>query len=393
MSRTVLWLVVGGAVVVAGGLAVAWRGQLHDKAVLDQATRPVAAAPVPSIAPGPPAASPQPVAPPQAASAAPAAGVPTFDIARIGPDGRAVIAGRAAPGAKIVLLNGGKEIARGVADARGEWVVIAQDPPLSAGQHELRVVQHIDGRAPVTSEQVVVAIVPEPPSPTMPDPKAPAPQASAQAPTAQAPTAQAPTGQAPTAQAPAATVPSASPGTKAPKEETLVMISPPGGPATLVQPPTSAGVPRSGDLAMSTLDYDERGRVTVTGIAAAGAVVRVYIDGVLVGEAAAGVDGRWKVTPADPVGPGKHTVRLDRLAGDGKPVARLELPFDRVEVPSASRDVRRLVVVRGDNLWNIARAHYGTGFHHTVIYGANKEQIRDPDLIYPGQVFSLPKVN
>jgi nucleoid-associated protein YgaU len=50
-------------------------------------------------------------------------------------------------------------------------------------------------------------------------------------------------------------------------------------------------------------------------------------------------------------------------------------------------------VVRGDNLWSIARAHYGTGFHHTVIYGANKEQIRNPDLIYPGQVFSLPKVN
>ena len=86
--------------------------------------------------------------------------VPSFDVARIGPDGRAVIAGRATPGAKIVLLDGGKEIARGEADARGEWVVIAQDPPLGAGQHELRVVQHIEGRAPVTSDQVVVAVVP-----------------------------------------------------------------------------------------------------------------------------------------------------------------------------------------------------------------------------------------
>ena len=51
------------------------------------------------------------------------------------------------------------------------------------------------------------------------------------------------------------------------------------------------------------------------------------------------------------------------------------------------------MVVRGDNLWNIARAHYGHGMHHTMIYGANKEQIRDPDLIYPGQVLSLPKAN
>ena len=69
------------------------------------------------------------------------------------------------------------------------------------------------------------------------------------------------------------------------------------------------------------------------------------------------------------------------------------MPFDRVVMPPGTKEGRRLVVVRGDNLWNIARAHYGTGFHHTVIYGANKEQIRDPDLIYPGQVFSLPKVN
>ena len=57
-------------------------------------------------------------------TAAPEVAVPSFDIARIGPDGRAVIAGRAQPGAKIVLLDGGKEIAQGQADANGEWVVI-----------------------------------------------------------------------------------------------------------------------------------------------------------------------------------------------------------------------------------------------------------------------------
>ena len=283
--------------------------------------------------------------------------VPTFDIARIGPDGRAVVAGRANPGAKIVLLDGGKEIARGEADARGEWVVIVQDPPLTPGQHELRVVQHIEGRAPVTSEQVVVAVVPEPPA------------------------------------AAAAAQPSR-PAGQPPREETLVMIAPPGGgPPKLVQAPSAAGVPRSGDLAVATLDYDEAGHVTVTGLATPGVVVRVYINDNLVAEGAAGADGRWKLAPPDPIGPGKHTLRLDRLASDGKPVARLELPFDRVVVAPGTKDSRRLIVVRGDNLWNIARAHYGVGFHHTVIYGANKEQIRNPDLIYPGQVFSLPKVN
>ena len=225
--------------------------------------------------------------------------------------------------------------------------MVLADPPLGPGQHELRVVQHIEGRAPVTSEQVVVAVVP-----------------------------------------------SAGPGpTDKPREETLVMISPPGGPSTLVQPPSPAGVPRSADLKLSTLDYDERGQVTITGQAAPGATVRAYLDDMMVAEGTTGADGRWRLAPAQPIDSGKHKLRLDRLARDGKPTARLELPFERLATVTASADGRRLHVVRGDNLWNIARAHYGEGWRYTVIFDANKNQIRDPDLIYPGQIFSLPKVN
>jgi hypothetical protein len=274
--------------------------------------------------------------------------VPTFDVARIGPDGRAVIAGRAAPGAKIVLLDGGKEIARGEANSRGEWVVLAQDTPLAPGPHELRVVQHIEGRAPVTSEQVVVAVVPQPP------------------------------GSDKTAAKPA--------------EETLVMISPSSGAATLVQPPSSAGVPKVGDLQVSTLDYDEKGQTTITGQATPGTTVRAYLDDKPVAEGKAGSDGRWRLAPSDPLQAGEHRLRVDRLAQDGKPVARLEMKFQRQEAAPGDT-ARRLHIVRGDNLWNIARAHYGEGFRFTTIFDANKDQIRDPNLIYPGQIFSLPKVN
>ena len=250
MSRTVIWLVVGGAIVIAAGLGVAWQVRVSEQAILDRATKPAAAAPSTTSSATPPATAAAPAAPAAPSTPSPAppvVAVPTFDIARISPDGRAVIAGRANPGAKIVLLDGGKEIARGEADARGEWVVIAQDPPLSSGQHELRVVQHIEGRAPVTSEQVVVAVVPEAPAGATPPV----------------------TGQ-------------------PPREETLVMIAPPGGgPAKLVQAPSAAGVPRSGDLALSTLDYDDAGHVTVTGQATPGVVVRVYINDNLVAEGAA----------------------------------------------------------------------------------------------------------
>jgi nucleoid-associated protein YgaU len=337
MSRTILALVAVGGVVIAVALGVAWRGKMSDQAVIDQAAKPVVAAtPAPTAAK--PAANPPPT---------PAVVTPTFDVARIGTDGRAVIAGRAAPGAKVVLLDGGKEIAQGEADARGEWVLLAQDPPLSPGQHELRVIQHIEGRAPVTSEQVVVAVVPsqEPPS-----------------------------------------------GDGA-KKETLVMIAPPGGAATLVQPPSAAGVPKAADLQLSTLDYDERGQATITGQAAPGTTVRAYVDDKMVAEGMAGADGRWRIAPAAPIDTGKHKLRLDRLAADGKPSSRLEMPFERAAPQPTTSDTRRLTVVHGDNLWNIARAHYGEGWRYTVIFEANKNQIRDPNLIYPGQLFSLPKVN
>jgi hypothetical protein len=340
MSRTILALVAVGGLVIAVALGVAWRGKMSDQAAISQASRP-AAAPPPAAPPALVEQKPAPSPPP-----APPIAVPTFDVARIGADGRAVIAGRATPGAKVVLLDGGKEIAHGEADARGEWVLLAQDPPLNPGQHELRVIQHIEGRAPVTSDQVVVAVVPD----------------------------------------------AKDTGSGGEKKETLVMIAPPGEAARLVQPPSSAGVAKSGDLQLSTLDYDQRGQTTLSGQAAPGTTVRAYVDDKVVAEGMAGADGHWKLTPTAPIETGKHRLRLDRLAPDGKPSARLEMAFERAAPPTAS-DKQQLTVVHGDNLWNIARAHYGDGWRYTVIFEANKSQIRDPNLIYPGQQFSLPKVN
>src|SRR5262249_47176591 len=154
MSRTVLWLMAGGAVVIAAAVGVVWHGKLSEPTILGQATKPA----------GDPAPAPSHLGLP----VVPEVAGPSFDVARIGPDGGAVIARRAQPGAKIVLLDGGKEIAQGQADANGEWVIIAQNPTLSAGQHELRVIQHIEGRAPVTSDQVVVAVVPDQTKPETP---------------------------------------------------------------------------------------------------------------------------------------------------------------------------------------------------------------------------------
>ncbi len=53
---------------------------------------------------------------------------------------------------------------------------------------------------------------------------------------------------------------------------------------------------------------------------------------------------------------------------------------------------RTYTVVKGDCLWNIAKKLYGNGAKYTVIYNANKDKIKNPNLIYPGQVFTIPAI-
>jgi nucleoid-associated protein YgaU len=48
------------------------------------------------------------------------------------------------------------------------------------------------------------------------------------------------------------------------------------------------------------------------------------------------------------------------------------------------------VVSAGDSLWRISRVTYGAGMRYAVVYKANQDQIRNPDRIYPGQIFVLP---
>jgi len=67
-----------------------------------------------------------------------------------------------------------------------------------------------------------------------------------------------------------------------------------------------------------------------------------------------------------------------------------ESPFARAEPVVAQEGDTVVVVQPGASLWRIARHSYGTGMRYTVIYEANRTQIRNPDLIYPGQVFVVP---
>jgi nucleoid-associated protein YgaU len=71
-------------------------------------------------------------------------------------------------------------------------------------------------------------------------------------------------------------------------------------------------------------------------------------------------------------------------------LARVEFPFERAKPISDLKEGTFIIVQPGNSLWRLARRNYGSGFSYTVIYEANQEQIADPNLIHPGQVFALP---
>jgi nucleoid-associated protein YgaU len=143
-------------------------------------------------------------------------------------------------------------------------------------------------------------------------------------------------------------------------------------------------------LGLEVVDYDAKGAIRFAGTAPPGTVVRLYVDNSAIGDAQADPQGHWMMMPAGSIVPGDHALRLDQVSPAGHVDARIELPFQRAVLAEQDIPVDRVVVQPRENLWRIARHAYGRGILFTEIYQANRNQIRDPNLIFPGQVFTMP---
>ena len=112
--------------------------------------------------------------------------------------------------------------------------------------------------------------------------------------------------------------------------------------------------------------------------------------------------GQWRVGLPE-VDTGTYTLRVDEIDSEGAVISRTETPFRREAVDAIqalqqekqqlSTDiapVSLLTVQPGNTLWGIAREKYGDGFLYVRVFDANNDRIRDPDLIYPGQIFTVP---
>ncbi|MGR3495098.1 LysM peptidoglycan-binding domain-containing protein [Citreimonas sp.] len=150
-----------------------------------------------------------------------------------------------------------------------------------------------------------------------------------------------------------------------------------------------------GQVALDQITYDDSGAVQVAGRGHGGGFVRLYLDNAPIATAQIAADGRWRTTLPQ-VDTGTYTLRVDRIEPDGTVAARAESPFRRVD-PDLLSQARAdgaaisVTVQPGNTLWGISRIRYGEGIDYVRIFDANRDQIRDPDLIYPGQIFDLPE--
>ena len=323
----------------------------------------------------------------------------TFDVVRVTPEGEAVIAGRAKPGSTVTILDKDESLGEVTADARGEWVFVPEKP-LAPGSRELGLEVRKKSGETVQSESVVVLVVPEKgkdiagrPTETPSQPlallvprKGMGPSTVLQKPTiGEREPAAGPSRFAALAPTPGAVPPA--PGGAPPGSLAAV----PGRVAAAPANPSGGG--RDFRLSVDTVDYDDAGRLSLSGRAPPGALVQLYLNNRFVGRTRAGSDGIWRLSPDRTVVPGLYTLRVDHVDANGKVLARLAFPFSRAEPLTGIRPGTMVVVQPGNSLWRLARRAYGDGMQYTMIFEANRDQIRDPDLIYPGQIFALPVTN
>jgi len=126
------------------------------------------------------------------------------------------------------------------------------------------------------------------------------------------------------------------------------------------------------------------------GVPSPGATVQIYLGNEPLATVTADAAGAWSATSSRTVPSGQLELRLDQLTTSGQVAQRVALPFGQGTAmePAPGQDY---VVQRGNSLWRIARRAYGAGMRYVVIYSANPDRIRNPDKIYPGQVFKIPK--
>ena len=254
---------------------------------------------------------------------------PAFDLVRVDEDGSAIIAGSAKPNSEVRLLVDGKELETAEADASGAFAILTTIP---SGEKPLELQLEDVNDSNIKSADTVLII----------------------------------------------------PNKEAEGSGPKIIIAESDG-KIIVQEQNDIA-PKIQPLSLDTINYAASGDVILAGRASSEQIVRVYVDNkpVVLGEV---TDGKWNFEIPN-IEEGIYTLRVDAINNEGKVVDRVESPFQRV---IREMEDGQATIQPGFTLWKLAELKYGFGMRYVQIFEANRDSIKDPDLIYPGQVFQIPE--
>lgn len=237
--------------------------------------------------------------------------IPGFDVLRVEPDGSTVVAGHAAPGSKLEILNGATVVGTADVGVTGDFAAVF-DKPLPAGDYQLTLRAVGEDGVAKNSHEVATVSVPKDPTGQLLAMVSKPGEASRLLTTPDALA-----GAAPTADA-SASQPTA--GTSADVASATAQTT---SDATAAKPSAAAG------LQVTAVEI-EGAKMFVAGSAKPGALVRIYADDKLLGEMKADDKGHFVVDGQIDLSVGSHIIRADMLSDDAsKVVMRASVPFDR----------------------------------------------------------------
>ena len=254
---------------------------------------------------------------------------PSFDLVRVDEDGSAIIAGSAKPNSEVRLLVDGQELETTETDASGAFAILTTIP---SGEKPLELQLEDVNDSNIKSADTVLII----------------------------------------------------PNKEAEGSDPKIIIAESDG-KIIVQEQNDIA-PKIQPLSLDTINYAASGDVILAGRASSEQIVRVYVDNkpVVLGEV---TDGKWNFEIPN-IEEGIYTLRVDAINNEGKVVDRVESPFQRV---IREMEDGQATIQPGFTLWKLAELKYGFGMRYVQIFEANRDSIKDPDLIYPGQVFQIPE--
>ena len=329
--------------------------------------------------------------PPNATPAAPL----TIDLARVKPDGAAVFAGTAAPNAKIRIFEGDILLGETIANANGEWVIVLEKL-LAAGQHLISVaMERSDGTTEMADRSLAVEIYQDTETKPL---VALLPETATEVPVLiQSPDDVDKAKLAATASEATASEATASEATAS----EAIVVDP--AKADAAMPETAAAAPGKAQansqiaasqiaaLAPSAIVWRDASRILISGTSRGG--VRVVVNDAKgqFGEALVLADGAWQVAGSLDMDIAVNQLRFALFDDANQIIARYDLPVKARDLAKGQDGSPLVVVNKGDMLWRIAYHQLGEGVKYVDIVRRNQQDIADPDLIYPKQIFAVPQ--